>query len=717
MNKYDLNKCIYDNISDNNSRYLLLEIKSNIAPLINQIIRAQSSYRKNIDTIIGSPFSDDKNSDYKAKKVNEIQNYASQEDKLIILQNLNPIQPYLYDLYNMNYKVIDDQKFVRISLENFSEQLTPVSDSFKIIVLVDQKFVNKVDMAFLNRLEKMQIQFEDLLDKPQRDLIRKILEEIRLKECIEEERGKFNYDLNILLINCSEQDIGGLVYYLCLENKKENPNENNIKDIIYTKISNLLPQDIAIILPESNQIKKKYYEKKKYYNFKQYIKALYANDKDLTNYKISVIYTYSNIVNIIDGYNDDEFMISAINTEEKLKTHIDDIKNKNDKKNNYILIKFEDYNSNKIQFTADYINNYCKDDEYHYIFIIYLHRNMDADNLENQIIYSIPNIYNNINQIFIDNLAGPEITLKELLGKTIKDIMLTAKSFRNLDKEFRETLSNFVYDKMTENNLIELNHNSKMSDLSNYLIERYGEKNNMNYVNEEKYSDEIINYMMYIDTDFKDKIIEKAKELIETDKDAQDDCLSLVNKMLEQNYVNEDKIDIISCILEYIKENVFQKYLKLIFEVLEDNNFLTTLLEINKEGTCKLDKNDRGARANNTKIIKELEIKFLKEIKVENDKIYEPKFLSNYKIPGFYNFYKKLSDYLTKEISTEFFDNENNLRDEEETNVANIIEEFHEKEDELLKNVLGMIERDKLYKDLINKITPDLILKDYITFY
>jgi len=187
--------------------------------------------------------------------------------------------------------------------------------------------------------------------------------------------------------------------------------------------------------------------------------------------------------------------------------------------------------------------------------------------------------------------------------------------------------------------------------------------------------------------------------------------------MLKENYMNEDKIDIISCILDYIKENVFAKYLKLIFEVLEDNNFLTTLLEINNEGTCKLDKNDRGARANNTKIIKELQIKFLKEIKVENAQKYEPKFLSNYKIPGFYNFYKKLSDYLNKDISTEFFDNENNLRDDEDTNVAIIIEEFHEKEDELLKNVLGMIEKDKLYNDLLNKITPDLILKDYITFY
>ena len=184
--------------------------------------------------------------------------------------------------------------------------------------------------------------------------------------------------------------------------------------------------------------------------------------------------------------------------------------------------------------------------------------------------------------------------------------------------------------------------------------------------------------------------------------------------------MNKDKIDIISCILDYIKENVFSKYLKLIFDILEDNNFLSTLLEINNERTCKLDKNDRGARPDNSKIIKELEIKFLKEIKVDNDKRYKPKFLSNYRIPGFYNFYKNLSDYLTKDISPEFLKNENNLRDidlSEDPNIAKEIEDFHEKEDDLLKKVMETIEKDKLYKDLIDKITPDLILKDYITFY
>ena len=138
------------------------------------------------------------------------------------------------------------------------------------------------------------------------------------------------------------------------------------------------------------------------------------------------------------------------------------------------------------------------------------------------------------------------------------------------------------------------------------------------------------------------------------------------------------------------KENVFAKYLKLIFNELEDNNFLTTLLEINNKEPIRLDKNDKGARPNNSKIIKELETKFLKEIKVDNDKKYEPKFLSNYKVPGFYRFYKTLSDYLTKDIDTEFLNNEKYLRDidlneDPKPNIAKELEDFHEKEEELLK--------------------------------
>ena len=37
MDKYDLNKSINDNINDNNSRYLLLEISQNLSSLINNV--------------------------------------------------------------------------------------------------------------------------------------------------------------------------------------------------------------------------------------------------------------------------------------------------------------------------------------------------------------------------------------------------------------------------------------------------------------------------------------------------------------------------------------------------------------------------------------------------------------------------------------------------------------------------------------------------------
>ncbi len=73
-----LSKCIQGNISNNNSRYLLLEIRSNIVSLVNQIIKIQNLGIKKTDTIIGNPFSNDNNTDYKSKKVNDIQNYASQ---------------------------------------------------------------------------------------------------------------------------------------------------------------------------------------------------------------------------------------------------------------------------------------------------------------------------------------------------------------------------------------------------------------------------------------------------------------------------------------------------------------------------------------------------------------------------------------------------------------------------------------------------------------
>jgi len=137
---------------------------------------------------------------------------------------------------------------------------------------------------------------------------------------------------------------------------------------------------------------------------------------------------------------------------------------------------------------------------------------MDSDNKQKQRIYSIPNIYDNINQLFMDNLEGPEITLEELLSRNIKDIM-NLNVFRNLDKEFKEALKDFIYDRMGKK-LMELDRSSNASDFSVYLNRKYTDINKTNYMNEEKYTEEITKYFIYIDPEFKNEIIKKTKELL-----------------------------------------------------------------------------------------------------------------------------------------------------------------------------------------------------------
>ena len=184
----------------------------------------------------------------------------------------------------------------------------------------------------------------------------------------------------------------------------------------------MLCQDIIFILPDDNKIKQIYLDKKEYYNLEKYL-----NDNENKNYKISVIYTFSNIFIDIKCFNNImKFMISEIKSENELKYKIDEIINiiENDKisNQNNIIIQFEQINSNKIQFVSEYIKKNYKNDNYKYIFIIHIQRsfNLKNNNNNNKMIYSIPDIDPEIEQLFIDNLNGPNIKFKDLLKKMLK---------------------------------------------------------------------------------------------------------------------------------------------------------------------------------------------------------------------------------------------------------------------------------------------------------
>ena len=502
-----------------------------------------------------------------------------------------------------------------------------------------------------------------------------------------------NYSLKELLINCGKEEIQGLIYYFNKESKKKDDESNEelkekeknieekaLEENIYNKIYKILPQDIISILPENNIIKKKYFEFKKIYNYKDYIE-----EEENQRYKISIIYTYTSIVNTFEGLiKGMSFMILEIKSEDGLKNIIDEIKIKNEnnklKKEEIICIHFEKSNSEKIKFVSNFILNNFKDDKYNYIIIIHININFNAKNHER--IYSLPDINPDINQIFIDNLNGNNMNLDDLLTKDIKYILEENKDVIKLNEEFNKTLIYFI---------------KSFEDLEGRFLNENSKKD---YINElQNYLDE--------EESIKEAIIQLTYKLIENNKEEEVNCKNIIEKMYNNNYINIYTIDIISCLIEYIKENIFNKFLKIVFEILEDNNILTTLLEIKKSNYKFITKD----------IVEDVIKKYLDEIIIEKNCVCKPKFLYNYNVPGCYNYYKKINDYINKNISLNYSYNEKKLRLLIKPDIDKI-NDFHNTEKFLLKNLYKEIEiNQKMFIYIINRIPNDIIFNDYVIYY
>ena len=134
----------------------------------------------------------------------------------------------------------------------------------------------------------------------------------------------------------------------------------------------------------------------------------------------------------------------------------------------------------------------------------------------------------------------------------------------NISTEFNKLLENFVYKELSEKkNQTNSSIFNKSVIIDNNLKQRYND-----------YSKEIIKFMDN-NNYLKEKIIEKAKNFLSEDKTIHGNSQKVVDKILHNNYIGKNTCDIISCILKYVKEEIFGKYIKYIFSALEDNNILT----------------------------------------------------------------------------------------------------------------------------------------------
>ena len=254
------------------------------------------------------------------------------------------------------------------------------------------------------------------------------------------------------------------------------------------------------------------------------------------------------------------------------------------------------------------------EDNYNYIIVVHINRNFNKEKKSR--INFLPNINPDINQIFIDNLyAFNEITFRDLFANDIKSILEDYKEELKLDDEFHKTLDIFMKDEFKEKNL--------NIDITAEFIQ------------------DVHNYMDNEDI-IKEKIIEIIYKFI--DREREQNCKDIIKKIYKNNMINKYTVDIETCLILYIKEEIFNKYLKIIFQNLEDNNILTTLLNIEKREYQLINKNQ-------VELIMEY---YLDEINLDKNHIYKSKFLFNYNVPGIYNFLVFISNYIHNTIALEY---------------------------------------------------------------
>ena len=406
--------------------------------LIDIIIKENEKINKNnYVTYIGSPFKGDKmNISYQIEMILNLEKNIS-EGKIIILCDLEEIYSIFYDLFNQNFIVKNGKKYYHIYYGNNIKKLSLVNENTKIIILIDKNNLRRQKLEFLNRFEKYNISYDIILneeDKEKSKLINKILKNISsVKEV--------NYNMENILVNINEDIINGYIYlYKNLEN-------NSYKDIIKDKIIPILPQDILLTLSNlNNEIEKKEYNSlkrdiesfDKYNSLEEYVKCD-KKGKEI----ILLVYTLTKIgetIKLSEKENYLEIITRGIDSIYKFTKILNEFY-KNEKYKSLIL-KFDSENAKYISFFITEINNYKKinkiqHDSKNYIFTINIKREFDLVKNNNKITTIFVN-NEEINQIFIDNINGAELSIKEVKNINIQDYII-----KNQKKLFVEEIINF----------------------------------------------------------------------------------------------------------------------------------------------------------------------------------------------------------------------------------------------------------------------------------
>ena len=533
---YDVMRCIKENISDKESRFLLLITRNSfdlelINFLIEEIVQQDKNNNNQFETkfILGSTFQQDTNEIYKEKIIGTIRNEIT-TNNILVLKNLELIYSSLYDLLNQDFEKIDNKYYTRISF-GLWKPFSLINRNFKIIVIVNEKNLTYEDPPFLNRFEKHIFSLDTLLNQEEKNLAKDIYE-IILK-MINFENSKF--DLNKFLINFNLEEIEALVYKYSKKKKYFEPNIVVFDEVIKALVVTFTEEIIASIFVSGFRKEKKdiadkiidVYRDKHPHNFNDFI-----NNK--MNVQKNVIYTYSSIsdqlvfeknennifndnnekenenqnkiilnddeddnffdINQIDVQEEKEKEKEIFNPEKTKEVFIESIKSiidlekiiddfLSEENQNLFVIKFRNIKNelekmNQINLLIDEcLSKYNNNIKKYFIFIVYLIREEDIVEKKEEKNYLISRVCKNCYTVFIDNLHGKDYNLIKLLTMKTEDLFkffFIDELQKNVDISFR-----FMAYEFSNNETEILNRNNYRKKMIEKILEN---KNIQKYI-------------------------------------------------------------------------------------------------------------------------------------------------------------------------------------------------------------------------------------------
>ena len=746
--EFGIISCIKNNITEVDSRYLLLIMKSNLGEYL--IMQMLKTLDKKYFYYLGSLFDDDVyNEAYSAKAINKIRFYLEHEI-VLILKNLSTTYSSLYDLFNQRFTYTKNQKFAEISLGEVSNS-TYINNNLKIIVLIREDAVKYQDPPFLNRFEKYIISFENLLNSKSKEIANKILDYKKVFK--KTKKSKYNFENE--LINFYDEEIKSLISNYDLQS--ENPNdvtEDNIFNYIFKNISKTLPQELIAFI---NHYKKKnhqdFIEKINYY----YSQSVHSNLKafiEKTSNSLNVIYTFTPTgrsmkfnfktknenFGEIKGEEIKSICVNLIKSERQFEMEVMEFY---ESTNKILLIHFEEEDSQNLEFIIIFLERFEKENELNginkkmIIILNHLKRKKEKDDSNKEFIKEfnkdifVPNL-SSFEQTFIDNLFGANLLISELMNQNIKELYENTNLI-DLDGIFKTELYysfqkiNYIFQDISLDQ-------DKQNQHIRRIIENILNDSNLAKTIKKRIIDEIekIQYIQKKENQEIHNIKEKNNifdNIFENKQfDLNKDFISILSKELEEKFIqyltkfiiNSEKQNILSSISKNLPECSKSIWNKLLNEFVFTQNVNNNLKSNKIKVWTKLNLPSYNSINQIKKLIENDNNGYI------NDYLMQERTIRNCDIPEEIIDYDEDEDddeedeeqkQEKKQLIKEFFENENNnLEDEKYKNAKNEIKKFFIPDNKVIDYIKNQIEKDIFIKSFDEKNKVELLnyfFKDY----